>query len=71
MHQALSLCCFFCQFGFKHFFDGPMENTGPHWTIERVIKVKFPYFFLEPAYLVGYAYILLEIFGFGEFFFIF
>ena len=37
-------------------------------TLERVIKVKFPLTFLEPAYLVGNAYILTENFGFGEFF---
>ena len=37
-------------------------------TIERVIKLKFPYIFLEPAYFVRYAYILTENFGFGKFF---
>ena len=38
------------------------------WSLERVIKVKFSQTFLEPAYLVGYAYILTENFGFGKFF---
>ena len=36
--------------------------------LERIIKLKFPENFLEPAYLVGFAYTLTENFGFGDFF---
>ena len=45
-----------------------MEKHNHSHPLERVIKVKFPLTFLEPAYLVGYAYILTENLSFGDFF---
>ena len=50
------------------FISLSIASCGQGCAVERIIKVKFPEIFLEPAYLVGYAYILTENFGFGKFF---
>ena len=47
---------------------GVIHFDAPYMSIRVCHKSKISLKFLEPTYLVGYAYILTENFGFGEFF---